>query len=320
MAFVMGGRNDNNNYDDDDDDNDLLFSSSTMERYDISSGQWSAATAMGTRRHNFGSCVVMGEVYVTGGKDEDSNDLSSVEKYLPLNDTWSVVYSLPEPRTDHAAVAVGSAMYVLGGYTGVAAAIHETTSVLKLDSVRGFWRVVAPMPEPRYDSAACVIGSDIYVFGGLTNASENTGFAHESVFKYETETDEWSTLAPMPLGDHGMSAIDLDGLIYIGGVGYTVRDFMSYDPVSGVWSNLASLIHQCYHGAFYVLGGCLYAAGGEGSESEVQRYDVTTNVWTEVADMLEGRCKFGAVTIGSNGPAEELDLFDSLITKAAKYK
>jgi hypothetical protein len=302
MAFVMGGVN-MHNYDDseDDDDVDDEFSiyKSTMERYDVSSGQWSAATAMGTRRYSFGACSVMGEVYVSGGEDEDNNDLSSVEKYSPLNDTWSVVSSLPNRKSKHAALAVGSAMYVLGGCTGVDAAIHETASVLKFDNVRGIWSVVAPMPEPRCDFAACVVGSDMYVFGGLTNASERTGRARESVFKYETETDEWSTLAPMPLGDHGFSAIYLDGLIYIGGVGDTVREFMSYDPVSEVWSNLASLTHECYHGAFFVLGGFLYAAGGEDSESKVQRYDVTTNTWTEFADMLEGRSHIGAVTIGS---------------------
>jgi hypothetical protein len=294
MVFVMGGINAN-----DDDVFDDGLALSTMGRYDVSSGQWSAATAMGTCRHSFGACAVMGEVYVTGGKDEDSNDLSSVEKYSPLNDTWSVVSSLPKRRSKHAAIAVGSAMYVLGGYAGVDAAILETASVLKLDSVRGIWSVVAPMPEPRYDFAASVVGSDIYVFGGLTNASERTGRGHESVFKYDTETDTWSTLAPMPVSDYGMSAIALGGLIYIGGVGDTFCGFMSYDPVTGVWSNLASLTYDCYHGAFFVLGGFLYAAGGKSTESIVQRYDVTTNTWTEVADMLDGRSHFGAVTIGS---------------------
>jgi hypothetical protein len=155
------------------------------------------------------------------------------------------------------------------------------------------------MPEPRYEFAACLVGSDIYVFGGLTNASEQCGRAHDSVFKYDTETDKWSTLAPMPVSDHGMSAIALGGLLYIGGVGDTVCEFMSYDPVTGVWSNLASLAYECHHGAFFVLGGCLYAAGGKSTESIVQRYDVTTNVWKKLADMLEGRSHFGAVTIGS---------------------
>jgi hypothetical protein len=34
--------------------------------------------------------------------------------------------------------------------------------------------------------------------------------------------------------------------------------------------------------------------------------------------MLEGRMMFGAVTIGSADPAEEQDLFDSLIAKALR--
>jgi hypothetical protein len=50
----------------------------------------------------------------------------------------------------------------------------------------------------------------------------------------------------------------------------------------------------------------------------VERYDVTSNTWTFMADLLEGRRFLGAVTIGSAGPAEEQDLFDSLIAKAGR--
>jgi hypothetical protein len=50
----------------------------------------------------------------------------------------------------------------------------------------------------------------------------------------------------------------------------------------------------------------------------VERYDAASNTWTDVADMLEGRNAFAAVTIGSTGPAEEQDFFDSLIVKAAR--
>jgi hypothetical protein len=139
MAFVVGGSNE-----DDEHGNTL----SMMERYDISSGQWSAATSMSTRRHSFGACTLGGEIYVTGGEDEDSDMLANVEMYSPSCDTWSVVSSLPEPRTDYAAAAVGSAMYVLGGYAGVDEA-NVSASVLKLDSAHGTWSVVAPMPEPR---------------------------------------------------------------------------------------------------------------------------------------------------------------------------
>jgi hypothetical protein len=50
----------------------------------------------------------------------------------------------------------------------------------------------------------------------------------------------------------------------------------------------------------------------------VERYDAASDTWYFVANMLEGRVFFSAVTIGSASPAEEQDLFDSLIAKAAR--
>jgi hypothetical protein len=283
MAFVMGGH-----MYDDVHGNAL----STMERYDVLSGQWSTVTAMSTRRHNFSACAVMGEVYVTGGEDEDNSPLPSVEKYSPPSNTWSVVSSLPEPRSDHAQVAVGSTLYVLGGFVGVEPDI--SASVHKLDTLQGIWNTVAPMPAPRYDFAACVVGRDIYVFGGISYNFGDQG----SVYKYDTKTDTWSTLAPMPSVASRHSALEVGGMIYLVGTGDTFCGFLRYDPASGVWSTLARLIHSCRNGTSFFLGGCIYAAGGKSEESTVQRYDMTTNTWTEVVDMLEGRSHFGAVTIG----------------------
>jgi hypothetical protein len=55
-----------------------------------------------------------------------------------------------------------------------------------------------------------------------------------------------------------------------------------------------------------------------GRESNVERYDVSSNTWAFVDDMIEGqRFFFCAVSIGSAGPAEEQDLFDSLIAEAS---
>jgi hypothetical protein len=50
----------------------------------------------------------------------------------------------------------------------------------------------------------------------------------------------------------------------------------------------------------------------------VERYDVAINTWMLIAKMLEARRYFCAVTIGSARPAEEQDLFDSLIVKASR--
>jgi hypothetical protein len=75
-------------------------------------------------------------------------------------------------------------------------------------------------------------------------------------------------------------------------------------------------LHIRYFGVSFVVAGCLYAAGGSDASKCVERYDMANDIWTPVADMLEGRRFFHAVCIESEGPAEEQDLFDSLITKA----
>jgi N-acetylneuraminic acid mutarotase len=123
---------------------------SSMKRYDVASGQWSAMAAMSTSRHDFDACVVAREIYVTGGFfgiDEDRS--SSVEKFSPSSDTWSAVASMPHGRAQHAAVAVGSvideAVVMLGGYIDEAVDEHDdmvstlTASVLKFDSTQDTW-------------------------------------------------------------------------------------------------------------------------------------------------------------------------------------
>jgi hypothetical protein len=103
MALAMGGHHAGSAW-------------ASMERYDLSSGQWSVAAAMGTTRCMFGACRLAGELYVTGGFCTDPHgSLTSVERYTPSSDTWSIISPLPYGRFCHAAVAVGSSMYVLGG-------------------------------------------------------------------------------------------------------------------------------------------------------------------------------------------------------------
>jgi hypothetical protein len=262
---------------------------------------------MAFARYDMGTCVIAGELYVTGGIDADGGLLSSVEKYSPSSDTWSTATPLPEARSRHAAVAVGSVMYVLGGIDRAV-----TASVLKFDSTQGTWSQLAPMPEARYAHAACAIGSDIFVFGG-----RDLGGDQASVFKYDTVANEWSTLAPMPYACSEHTASALDGLIYIVGVGNGRCEVLRFDPVSSAWSTLAPTASSRDDGSSFVLGGCLYAVGGGmNDQTSVERYDVASNTWTAVANMLLGRNACVTVSIGSVGPAEEQDLFDLLIAKA----
>jgi hypothetical protein len=288
---------------------------SHMERYDPTTDEWSVAAALATPRLSFGTCVVAGEIYVTGGHDGRTS-LSSVEKYSPVSDTWSAVVPLPNLCADHAAISVDAAIYVLGGEVGGDEddVISASASVLKLKISESTWTKVAPMPEARSLFAACVVGSDIYVFGGM----DEENCVRASVFKYDTKANAWDVLPPMPTARYGHSASAINGQIYIIGAGDDHRQLLRLEPATGIWSTLASTMHSRANAASFVLGGCLYAAGGVSRQSTMERYDAANNMWTAVVSMLEYRNYYGAVTVGPIGNAEEQDLFDSLITKAIR--
>jgi hypothetical protein len=292
MVLVMGGINH---------DNAAL---PRMELYDKDSDDWISVAAMCTARSSFGACVVAGEAYVIGGRDNDYDCLLSVEKYSPSRDAWSVVAALPQKRAHSAAVSMGSAIYVLGGVVGDN--YEFSASVLKLDVAQGNWSEVASMP------VACVVGTDIYVFGGEDEEEDWQG----TIFKYNTEGNAWEEIAPMPDTEIGHSVSVIDGLIYIIEAGDESRDVLRFEPATGVWSTLASTMHGRWRAASYLLDGCLYAAGGTTSPSNEECYDANTNTWKEVAGMLESRHSFGAVTIGRTEETEVQDNFDSLIAKA----
>jgi N-acetylneuraminic acid mutarotase len=206
---------------------------------------------------------------------------------------------------------VGDALYVLGG-------IEERTvnSVLKFDSRRQTWSEVAPMPAERHNAGACVLGSDIYIFGGRNDAMEKTS----TTYRFSTETNEWATLAPMPNAMSGHSVCVVDGLIYVLGGSESNYDHTSsvhrFDLVANMWSTLAPMsIARGMCGAF-VLGGSIYAVGGfDGRHrlSSMECYSVASDSWSAVigGELGTARSRFGALVVRSNG-----DFFDSLISKA----
>jgi hypothetical protein len=312
MTFVMGGFTEN----DDDGNGDgngfeaVPISHSSMERYDALTGQWLDTAPTTVARHSFGCCAIAGEIIVTGGLDADYEQMSNVEKYSPWSDTWCVMEPLPKARAYHSTVAVGSAMYVLGGHVDGS----STADVLLYDGAQGRWRDVAHMPAEREDCITFTIGSDLCVSGGRGPLYDTV---NDVIFKYDTVTDVWSTLAPMAQASVGCCASMIGGLAYIVGSGEDVFcEVMRYDPLSQTFEALAHNTDERFYCNTFVAGCNLYALGRSASERSVERYNVVTNTWTAMADMHEGRQRFETVTIGSECPAKVQDLFDTLIARA----
>jgi hypothetical protein len=123
---------------------------------------------------------------------------------------------------------------------------------------------------------------DIFLFGGGDDKDDS----QNSAFKYDTNADEWSTLAPMPVASSGQSASVHEDLVYIVGVTSNINEFISSNPVSEIWSTLAPTLDNHYCGVTFVLTGCLYAVRGfqPSINSSVERYDVASDTWTAVVN------------------------------------
>jgi N-acetylneuraminic acid mutarotase len=307
VAFVVGGT----------ENDDIKLAS--MERYDVASGAWVTAAPMATARVGCGLCRLSdGDLYATGGWKTDDEALASVERYDPCLDIWSTAPSMPRPRYAHSAFAVGNAMYVVGGIVQDEEGGCETVnSVLKFDCRMQTWSEVASMPAERDNAGACVLGSDIYIFGGKSESGAPTS----TTYRFNTETNEWATLAPMSEATSQDSVSVLDGLIYVMGGLDSDENFISsihrFHPLGNLWTAVAPMsVARTSLGSF-VLGGSIYAVGGVDGEgrklSLMERYSVASDSWSEVVggELGTARSAFGALVVQL-----EVGLFDSLIAQA----
>jgi parallel beta-helix repeat protein len=97
--------------------NEIPYSTGVV-KYDLVGGTWDAASPapmlVGVNRA--ASVVYNGKIYVTGGMDASGLSTDVIQVYDPASNTWAMSFPLPEPRSRHGAVVVGSTLYIVGGY------------------------------------------------------------------------------------------------------------------------------------------------------------------------------------------------------------
>jgi N-acetylneuraminic acid mutarotase len=265
--------------------------------YDAMSGACREVAPLPIARQSLSLCAsAEGELYAIGGIEDDVS-LAIVERYDPTLDTWVTMTALPHPWSAGCACVVGDAIYVLGGVVEdeeAGCGVQTISTVMKFDTLKQTWSEVKSIPEAREASGMCVLGSSIYVFGGLDEDEMVTSTA----YRFSTDTNVWSTLAPMPEAKWSLCACTLGGLMYlIGGRDYleqskALHSVHRYDPVANMWSELTPLAStQTVYEAF-VLDGNIYAVAGSGWETDnlvisTQRYCIDADRWSEVATWSE---------------------------------
>uniref|UniRef100_A0A8C7JRA1 Influenza virus NS1A binding protein a n=1 Tax=Oncorhynchus kisutch TaxID=8019 RepID=A0A8C7JRA1_ONCKI len=194
----------------------------TVECYDPKDDRWTFTAPMRTPRARFQMAVLMGQLYVMGGSNGHSDELSCGETYDPHTDTWAQVPELRTNRCNAGVCSLNNKLFVVGGsdpcgqkglkncdafdpvtktwnncedrlilfVVGGFDGSHALRCVEVYDPARNEWRMLGSMTVARSNAGVAVLGDFICAMGGF----DGNNFLN-TLEVYDPETDEWSDCA-----------------------------------------------------------------------------------------------------------------------------
>jgi N-acetylneuraminic acid mutarotase len=146
------------------------------------------------------------------------------------------------------------------------------------------WQRAAPLPDPRGEVAAAVLGGEIVIVGGF----DRSGLDSARVDAYSPARDAWRRLPNLPAPvDHAMAAAAGRRLYVIGGYGRSRAPRRSAWVLStdGRWRALPPLPVARAAGGAAILRGQLYVVGGVGPRGRARQtlvLDLRRRRWSRI--------------------------------------
>jgi uncharacterized protein (TIGR03437 family) len=233
-----------------------------------------------------GLVAASGRLYYIGGLDQ-SGPSNRVQVYDPGTNQWGVAASLPTPVISAQSAAVGSRIFVVGGWSVAAGA--PTNIVQVFDAGTNRWAKLPPAPTPVFGGAAVSVGTRIYVLGGWVNEADGNLVPTSQLQILDTLSGAWSSGSNTPLATAGASAVVIGTNIYlINGIttDRTVTNAVFiYSVPANSWSSGSGTKRGVYEAAagysanrIYLVGGRL-TDGGPCDAERMQIFDVLHGLW-----------------------------------------
>jgi len=262
-----------------------------VNAYDPVANEWTPKRRMPESSRGAAAHTIGDRIYVVMGMDRYSYVQNGLYAYDPVADQWSARATRPTYRTWFASAVVNGLLYVIGGYGQVDNGSGAGSGVIKghveiYDPATDRWSTGAPLPTARMSARACVVGDQIYLFGGTTGG----GPVETSILTYDTTANSWSAKSPMPDERIGFECVTADDAVYFVG-GYAdgpaamVDAIERYDPFVETWSSPTRLKTPRYSLTANVVGDQLITMGGTTAYTPQTPYNIVDFV--EILD-LEG--------------------------------
>lgn len=233
-------------------------SSSDVYRITPATGRVALAGHLATPTHG-GAAVALGNrILVFGGAGTAPQDL--VQSFDPATGATTVVGHLPGARADLVATAVGNEILVLAGFDGS----QLLTDILATADGTSFHKVGALRSAERYPAVA-VVGTTVFLFGGLVSGAEYSGTFSTMVQSYNISTgiSKIAGTLSTPLS-HARSAVLAEQVFVIGGWIPTGPSsaIQRFDPQNGSLTPAGRLPGPVADEAAATVGNTAWLAGG----------------------------------------------------------
>ncbi|XP_017581185.1 influenza virus NS1A-binding protein homolog B isoform X2 [Pygocentrus nattereri] len=257
----------------------------TVECYDPKKDCWTFIAPMRTPRARFQMAVLMGQLYVMGGSNGHSDELSCGEMYDPRADEWTRVPELRTNRCNAGVCTLHNRLLVVGGSDPCGQKGLKNCD--SFDPVTKTWTSCAPLNIRRHQAAVCELDGFVYVIGGAESWN-----CLNSVERFNPENNTWTLVSPMNVARRGAGVAVHEGKLFVVG-GFDGSRALScvevYDPARNEWRMLGSMTTARSNAGVAVLNGVVCAVGGfDGNDflNTMEAYDPETNEWSACVEAL----------------------------------
>uniref|UniRef100_A0A7N6AQ36 BTB domain-containing protein n=1 Tax=Anabas testudineus TaxID=64144 RepID=A0A7N6AQ36_ANATE len=257
----------------------------TVECYDPKEDHWTFIAPMRTPRARFQMAVLMGQLYVIGGSNGHSDELSCGEAYDPHADEWAQIPELRTNRCNAGVCSLNNKLYVVGGSDPCGQKGLKNCDAF--DPVTKTWSNCASLNIRRHQAAVCELDGFMYAIGGAESWN-----CLNTVERYNPDNNTWTLVAPMNVARRGAAvAVHAGKLFVVGGFdgSHALRCVEVYNPARNEWKMLGSMTSSRSNAGVAMLGDTIYAVGGfDGNEflNSMEVYNPEMDEWNNCAKAL----------------------------------
>ncbi|XP_008119007.1 kelch-like protein 31 [Anolis carolinensis] len=229
FLYVAGGEDQN------DARNQAKHAINNLCRYDPRFGTWLHLASMAHKRTHFSLSTFNGHLYAIGGRNAKGT-LTSIECYIPSTNSWQAKTNMELPRCCHASMILGGEILVTGGYVNNA----YSRTVCSYNPATDTWRDCTWLSTPRGWHGGATLRDRGYVLGGSQLGPRGERVDVIPVECYNPSTNQWSHVAPLPIGLSMAGVATLNGqILLVGGWNESMKKYQkgiqAYNPDLNEW-------------------------------------------------------------------------------------